>query len=156
MTTYYKKENDQYVAVSEYDHDFMESIPPGFHLIECRPGVKHVTYAIDPAIAPMIAAGTFCINQISDHIRKSTELKPHTPARVLDEEVHRRWIEYLDQLPDEARFLVTHGSARQAAQAGVEALSKKAEEFLKNPSVKKAYEHFILMCKLANEQETNK
>jgi hypothetical protein len=54
---YYLKEGRKYIPVSEYDSDLLDSFPKGTHIVMCYPGGKSTRYGIDPAYAPMIAAG---------------------------------------------------------------------------------------------------
>ena len=42
--------------------------------------------------------------------------------------------------------------AQDAAQAGIEAMIQEADKLMKNNGVRKAYEHFQLMCKLSTEK----
>jgi hypothetical protein len=49
--------------------------------------------------------------------------------------------------------MVSYSSARDAAEAGVKAMQQEADKFLKHESVRKSYEHFLLMCQLVKEQE---
>ena len=54
---YYEKRGRRYVPVAEYDGDFMDSYTHGTHLLMVYPGGQSRRYNIDPAYAPMIAAG---------------------------------------------------------------------------------------------------
>jgi hypothetical protein len=54
---YYEKRGRRYVPVMEHDYELMDAMPKGNHLIMCFPGGKSTRYNIDPALAPMIAAG---------------------------------------------------------------------------------------------------
>jgi len=42
-------------------------------------------------------------------------------------------------------------STRDIAEAGVKAMIEEAEQLMSNPAVKKAYEHFQLVCELTRE-----
>jgi hypothetical protein len=53
------------------------------------------------------------------------------------------------------RFMFTHGSARDAAEAGVKAMQAEADKLMKHESVRKAYDHFMLMCKLTKQDLDN-
>jgi hypothetical protein len=44
-------------------------------------------------------------------------------------------------------------SAHEIAEAGIKALQKEADVLYLNPAVRKAYEHFILLCELTKEQQ---
>ena len=55
--TFYEKIGKRYYPVREYDSDFYESFPKGSHLVICTSGGRITRCNIDPAIAPMLAAG---------------------------------------------------------------------------------------------------
>jgi hypothetical protein len=42
-------------------------------------------------------------------------------------------------------------SYREAAEAGIKAMMEEADVLMSNPSVKNAYEHFMLVCELTKE-----
>jgi hypothetical protein len=42
-------------------------------------------------------------------------------------------------------------SIHDCAEAGLKAMQDEAEKLLKNDGVRKAYDHFMLMCELAKE-----
>ena len=44
-------------------------------------------------------------------------------------------------------------SAREACERAVESMEKEADKLMMHPAVRKAYEHFQLVCKLVNETE---
>jgi hypothetical protein len=46
---------------------------------------------------------------------------------------------------------LTRGSAREAAEMAVKAMADEAEKLLENPSVRKAYERFLLIAELTKE-----
>jgi len=143
---YYEKKGRRYVPVSEYDSEWMDSFPAGNHLVMSYPGGSSRRFRIDPALAPMIAAGRYAEEAIATRIREATELRPLD--RVVDEDTNRRWKKFIATVPDNFRFMFTHGSARDAAEAGVEAMQQEAMKLMQNPSVQKAYEQFMLVCEL--------
>jgi hypothetical protein len=63
-----------------------------------------------------------------------------------------RWRAFITTMPEDMRFMMTYGSAREAAEAGVQAMMSEADKMMKNESVRKAYDHFMLMCKLAKDE----
>lgn len=150
-TLFYKKVGRRYVPVSEYDSEYCDSYPKGSHLVVCRPGSTMRMFNIDPMLAPMIAAGTYAVDEISQSIQKATELRPMN--RQMTERDHQRWIDFIKTMPEDMRFMMTHGSARDAAEAGVQTMIKEAEKLMSNPAVKKAYERFMLVCQLTKESE---
>lgn len=150
---FYKKQGRRYVPVSEYDNELLDSFPKGDHLVSVYPGGGSRRYRIDPALAPMIAAGRHAEDAICRKIQEATELRPMN--REIDEETQRKWKKFIETIPEDFRFMFTHGSARDAAEAGVNAMQKEADKLMKHESVRKAYEHFLLMCELTKEQEND-
>ena len=143
---YYEKKGRRYVPVAEYDSDYLDSFPAGNHLVMCYPGGSSRRFRIDPALAPMIAAGRYAEEAITGRIREATELRPLN--REIDEETQRKWKKFIATVPEDFRFMFTHGSARDAAEAGVEAMQQEAMKLMQNSSVQKAYEQFMLVCEL--------
>ena len=148
---FYEKVGRKYVPVSEYDNTLLDAFPKGDHLVSVYPGGASRRYRIDPALAPMIAAGRYAEEAITRKIQEATELRPMN--REIDEETHRKWKKFISTVPEDFRYMFTHGSARDAAEAGVEAMIAEADRLMQNDSVRKAYEHFMLMCKLTKEKE---
>lgn len=145
---FYEKIGRRYVPVSEYDSEVLDSFPKGATLVICTPSSHSRKYNIEPALAPLIAAGEYALNDISQAIYKATELRPeHQPLTTEQRDNWKR----LNKSLGEGAYSLTHGSARQAAEAGVRALQKEAEITLTNPAVRKAYEHFMTIYQLTKE-----
>lgn len=149
-TIFYKKVGRRYVPVSEYDSELLDAFPKGNHLIMSYPGGTSRRFNIEPALAPMIAAGRVAEDAISRRIQQETELRPAN--REIDEETQRKWKKFIATIPEDFRFMFTHGCARDAAEAGVKAMQEEADKLMQHESVRKAYDHFILMCKLTKEE----
>lgn len=141
----------KYVPVAEYDSDYLDSFPKGNHLVMCYPGGTSRKFNIDPDYAAMIAAGRVAEDAICEAIRKATELRPaKTP---ITEEQRAAWKALAESFGDELCTL--NGlSIHDAALAGVKAMQAEANKLLTNPAVKKAYEHFQMICSLTREQES--
>ena len=148
---FYKKQGRRYVPVSEYDNELLDGFPKGDHLVSVYPGGGSRRYRIDPALAPMIAAGRYAEEAITRKIQDATELRPMN--REIDEETQRKWKKFISTVPEEFRYMFTHGCARDAAEAGVKAMQEEADRLMQNEAVRKSYEHFMLMCKLTKERE---
>jgi hypothetical protein len=148
-TVFYKKVGRRYVPVSEYDSELLDAFPKGTHIVMSYPGGKSTRYNIDPNYAAMIAAGRVAEDAITQSIQHSTELRPMN--REMDEDLQRRWKEFIATVPDHFRFMFTHGSARDAAEAGVKAMQEEADRLMKHESVRRAYEQFQLVCKLVSQ-----
>jgi hypothetical protein len=46
-------------------------------------------------------------------------------------------------------------SIHDCAEAGVKAMQDEADKLLQNESVRRAYDHFMLMCELARDHKVN-
>lgn len=148
---FYKKVGRKYQPVSEYDSDLLDAYPQGAHLVVTKPGSRSTQYRIDPALAPMIAAGRYAQDAMADSIRQATELRPHNHEMSEAEQI--KWKQFIRTMPDEFRFMMTHGSAMDAVDAGIKAMQAEADKMLTNPAVRKAYDNFMLICKLTKKEE---
>jgi len=149
---YYEKIGRRYVPVSEYDSEYLDSFPRGSHLVMVYPGGSSRRFNIDPALAPMIAAGRVAEDAISSAVMRATEVQPKRKA--MTEAEMDAWNNLIAVWGDEARSLI-RPCARDVAEAGVKAMMTEAEKLLENESVRKAYDHFMLMCKLVKEKEND-
>lgn len=146
--TFYEKVGRRYRPVHEYDQTLMDSFPKGTHLVICYPGGKSTRYNIDPAYAPMIAAGRIAEDSISEAIRKASDLRPKRAPITAGQQ--QAWENLIKEFGEEARFL-EWPSAREVAEAGVKAMSVEANKLLTNPAVKLAYDHFLMVAELTKE-----
>jgi hypothetical protein len=98
----------------------------------------------------MIAAGRVAEDAICDSLRKSSEMKPQrtpiTPGQK------KAWEKLAKEFGDELCPL-TYGSTRDHAEAAVKAMMVEADKLLTNPSVRKAYERFLLIAELTKEHD---
>lgn len=145
---FYEKIGRRYIPVSEYNQDLMGALPKGTHMIMCYPGGQSTHYKIDPAYAPMIAAGRVATDVIASAIVKASDLRTRT--KPLTEEQIEAWKYLVKVLGPEANTL-EWPSAREAAENAVKAMTEEAQKLLTVPAVKKAYEHFLLVCELTKE-----
>jgi hypothetical protein len=147
---FYEKVGRRYRPVLEYDNEVMDAFPKGDHLVSVRSGCTSRRFRVDPALAPMIAAGLYAEDAICRKIQEATELRP--ASRTIDEDTLHRWQQFVKTIPEEHRLMFTHGSARDAAEAGVRAMQEEADRLMQNDVVRKAYEQFLLVCKLSTRQ----
>lgn len=152
-TTFYKKVGRRYVPVSEYDSEFADAFPKGNHLISIYPGGKSVRYRIDPAFAPLIAAGRYAEDAITDAVVQATKFTPS--RKPVTEEQREAWNRLCIAFGDD-RYALHYDSARGVAEKAVETLTKEANKLLDNPAVKKAYDHFLLVAKLAASEQNER
>ena len=147
---FYEKIGRRYVPVSEYDSDFLDSFPKGCHIIMSYPGGKSTRYGIDPAFAPMIAAGRYAEDTICHAMHKESEARPK--ERPITKRQQRAWEEMKAAFGDEM-FSLQFSSIRDLAEAGVKAMQDEADKLLKHEAVKQAYEQFLLVCELTKENK---
>ena len=150
--TYYQKVGRRYRAVYEYDQKLMDALPKGAHLVQVYPGGKSTRCNINPAYAPMIAAGRVAEDKISEAIRKATDMRPASKETKLTEEQIRCWKE-LSKAFGEDNHALQWPSAREACEEAVKAMSIEAEKLLTVPAVRKAYEHFLFVAELTKEHK---
>lgn len=149
---FYEKVGRRYKPVSEYDSNLMDAMWEGTHIVMCHPNGRSTRYNIDPAFAPMIAAGRFAEDAISRHIMDTSALRV-SKAKVLTEHQRQCW-EALQEALGEERLALEWCSYREAAEAGVVAMQQEADKLLSNPAVRQAYDHFMLLCELAKQEES--
>ena len=145
---YYEKIGRRYKPVHEYDSEFLDGFPKGNHLVMCYPGGSSRRFNIDPNYAAMIAAGRIAEDAISRVIVKATDLRPKSSP--ITPEQKAAWEKLVEVFGPEAKAL-EWPSAREACEEAVKAMTKEADKLMQNESVRKAYDHFQLMCKLAND-----
>ena len=146
---FYEKRGRRYVPVHEYDEYLMDGLPYGNHLIMCYPGGQSRRYNIDPALAPMIAAGRVAEDKMSEAVRKASEMRPR--RHPLTEKQQQAWQRLNKALGDDV-YTLEIASARDIAEAGIKAMQAEAERLMTNPAVRLAYEQFLLVCELTKKQ----
>ena len=146
---YYEKKDRRYVPVAEYDKEYLDSFPKGNHLVMCYPGGSSRRFCIDPAYAPMIAAGRVAKDAICDALRKASEIQPAVKALTLEQQ--EAWEQLIKVFGDDARCL-HRASSHDIAEAGLEAMQAEAKKLMQNASVRQAYEQFLMVCKLTSSK----
>ena len=147
---FYKKSGRRYIPVQEYDNELLDAFPKGTHLVDVYPGGSSRRFNIDPAYAPMIAAGRVAEDAISKSIMDASALrvperdKPLTPAQL------KAW-KALAKAFGKEQYALEWCSYREAAEAGVKAMQAEADKLLANPTVRKAYEKFLFVAELTKE-----
>jgi hypothetical protein len=149
---FYKKVGRRYVPVYEYDQKFTNSLPKGTHLLQVYPGGQSTRYNINPAYAPMIAAGRVAEDAISEVIRKATDMRPANKEIKLTAEQIRCW-KALSKAFGKDNHALQWPSAREACEEAVKAMQIEAEKLLTVPAVRKAYEHFLFVAELTKEHK---
>lgn len=150
---YYEKVGRRYLPTAEYDSDFLDSFPKGNHLVMCYPGGSSRRFNIDPNYAAMIAAGRVAEETIARALVQASEVQYRDAKRqALTEEQREAWNNLIRVFGDSARSL-TWPAARDIAEAGVRAMMEEAEQLLANPSVRRAWDRFQLVCELTKEHK---
>jgi hypothetical protein len=142
---FYIKEGRRYVPVSEYDSELLDAFPKGTHIVMSYPGGASRRFNIDPNYAAMIAAGRVAEDAMCRAMSKASELRPaRTPITPGQK---KAWEKLAKEFGDELCTL--HGqSIHDVVEAGVKAMQVEADELMKHESVRKAYDHFFLMCQM--------
>lgn len=150
MTTFYKKIGRRFVEIGEYDSEWQDHLPYGDHLVSVRRGSQSRRFNIDPALAPMIAAGLYAEDAITQAIFEAQSVRPE-PMKLT-----KRQQELVNALTtsmrqQDARWL--RPSSRDAAEAAVRALQKEANRRMRHPAVRAAYEQFLTVARLCEDEE---
>ena len=142
---YYEKKGRRYVPVSEYDSEYLDSFPKGNHLVMCYPGGSSRRFCIDPALAPMIAAGRYAEDVICDALRKASDLRPKRAPITKGQQA--AWENLVKEFGEDARML-EWPSARDVCEQAVKAMQIEADRLMQHASVRQSYEQFMLVCEL--------
>ena len=151
--TLYEKIGGKYVPVKEYDPIIHDAFPKGSTLVVTVPLGRSYRHIVDPALAPLIAAGIHAEDAISAVIVRAQEMRPHRNAELTVEQ-RAAWEAFVEVMGDAGRYIEIP-SAREATEAGVAALVEEAKKLMENPSVKLAYDHFMLVCQLAKDNHSS-
>jgi hypothetical protein len=152
-TIFYIKKGRRYIPHSSYSTEFCDSFPKGTHLVDVYPGGSSRRFNIDPAYAPMIAAGRVAEDAMCRAISAASELRPRqTP---LTEGQRKAWRKLAKEFGDELATL-NISSARDIAEAGLKAMQVEADRLLTNPAVRKAYDRFLFVAELTKDHASNK
>lgn len=147
--TLYKKVGDEYVAVSEYSEEMNRHFHKGAHLVICEPGITMYRYNIEPANAAIAAAATvFADNLAAAFVQSSYKIRSDqlTPEQIA------MWEQFISSVLSSSP-VISSSSYADIAISISQVAANKVESLLKVPAVQKAYDHFLLMCKIAAETE---
>ena len=147
---YYEKIGRRYVPVSEYDSEYLDSFSRGTHIVMCYPGGQSRRYNIDPNYAAMIAAGRLAEDGICEAMRKASEMRPQRTPLTPGQK--KAWEKLAKEFGDGLAAL-SMGSARDHAEAGVNAMIAEADKLMSHPAVRDAYEQFQTVCNLVKQKQ---
>jgi len=151
-TIFYIKKGRKYIPHSAYSSEFCDSFPKGTHLVQSYPGGSSRRFNIDPAYAPMIAAGRVAEDVISKRIMEASDLRMKPRSTPLTPRQKKAWDTLVKEFGEEARYL-EWPSARECAEEAVKAMTVEAEKLLQHPAARKAYDNFLLVCAIVKETE---
>lgn len=153
-TIFYIKKGRRYIPHSAYSSEFCDSFPKGTHLVQSYPGGSSRRFNIDPAYAPMIAAGRVAEDVISKRIMEATEIRRNSRNRETPLTPGQRaaWDKLVEEFGPDARQL-EWPSARECAEAAVKAMTDEAMLLLSNPAVKRSWDNFQLICQLTKDNQ---
>lgn len=153
---FYEKVGRRYQPVREYDSTLMDAMPKGAHLVVVYPGGQSTRYNVDPNYAAMIAAGRVAEDAVSKAVVRAGELRMQRQDRErrLTPGQKEAWENLVKEFGQSAKQL-EWPSAREVAEEAVKALQEEAEKLMKHDSVRKSYEHFLLMCELTKESKND-
>lgn len=145
---FYEKVGRRYRPVYEYDQVLLDSFPKGNHLVMCYPGGQSRRFNIEPNHAALIAAGRVAEDVMCKAIQQASELRPQrTP---LTEGQRRAWKKLAKEFGDDLATL-SIASARDIAEAGLDAMQTEAADLMTHPAVRDAYDRFLLTCELVKK-----
>ena len=147
-TIFYIKKGRRYIPHSTYSTEFCDSFPKGTHLVQVYPGGSSRRFNIDPAYAPMIAAGRVAEDAISKALMRASDLRPKSAP--MTQEQRDAWNHLIEVFGEEARTL-EWPSAREACEEAVKAMTVEADKLLGNPIVRQAYDRFLFIAELTRE-----
>jgi hypothetical protein len=147
---FYEKVGRRYVPVMEYDNELIDAFPKGTHIVMSYPGGQSRRYNIDPNYAAMIAAGRVAEDAICTAMGKADEVQP--PRKALTEAERDAWNNLIAVWGDEARSLC-RACVRDVAEAAVQAMQDEADKLMTHEAVRRAYEHFQMVCQLTKQNE---
>lgn len=151
---YYEKIGRRYIPVKEYDSDLLSAFPKGNHLVMSYPGGRSTVFNIDPNYAAMIAAGRVAQDTMTKVVQEASEIsREENTENPLTPEQKAAWEHLVELFGERARYL-HWPSARDVVDAGLKAMQHEADRLMKHPSVKNAYEHFLLVAELTKDENT--
>lgn len=148
VTTFYKKVGRRYIPVLEHDSEVMDALPYGDHLISVRRSSESRRHRVDPAFAPMIAAGLYALDAMVKSIYDNMSLREE-PVRLTPQQ--QKLMSELTASMNRQDLKWTRPAAFDAAQAGIRTLQEEAERLMTNPAVREAYEKFLVVAKLSQK-----
>lgn len=149
---FYEKRGRRYVPVAEYDSEYLDSFPKGNHLVMCYPGGQSRKFNVDPNYAALIAAGRAAEDKICSAILKASEARPSRTPLTAGQ--IRAWKKLKKEFGDEM-FGLRGVSVRDCVEEGMKVIMEEADLLLKNPTVKNAFEQFLMVSQLTKSNKNH-
>jgi hypothetical protein len=151
-TTFYVRRGRRYYPVSQWDPELDRAMPFGDHLVSVRENSETRRHCIEPALAPMIAAGLLAEEAMSRAIHNAMELRPQSqPLTPRQRELLRELTDSMNGA--DARW--SRASAQDAARAGVEAMIEEAQRIMQSAAAQRAYRDFLLVVELTRKEKSS-
>ena len=148
-TTYYKKEEDgTYTPIQEYDPNFMDSLPFGIHMVDCKQGSQIRIYHLNPDHITLWASAYLLRNKlesvVEDIYQPGIIPEPYTPEQ-------EKAYAALKKTFDKDTFELKFPSNREVADKLCELLVELIDDEIKgNSTLRSLWEKYnatVALCK---------
>ena len=143
--TFYRRQGRKYVPVTYYDSELDNSWHEGAHLVIVEPNTTIRRVGINPDFATVIAAASYARDAMANAIFEASKFRP--VDQPLTQEQLDAWHQ-MEKVMGSRLYTLTSTSAYDVVDAGIEAMTKRANELLENPAVKRAWDNFMMVCQL--------
>ncbi|MCX7592624.1 MAG: hypothetical protein N2235_02470 [Fischerella sp.] len=146
---YYRKEGRKYVPVAESAIDLFEALPYGFYVVEVNSTGQHSRRGIDPRFADFAAAALHLKSRLVDILLDASRAKLSAKQPLTPEQL-AAWQELNRVFGDSISLL--HPSLQDIAAQFLEEIQRKAQELHDNPTVRAAYEQYLMAVELTRDK----
>lgn len=143
--TFYRRQGRKYVPVTYYDSDLDNSWHEGVHLVIVEPNTTIRRFNIDPDFATTIAAASYARDAMASAVFEASKFR--SAEEPLTQEQLDAWYQ-MEKVMGSRLHTLTSVSAYDVVDAGIEAMTKRAQHLLENPAVKRAWDNFMMVCQL--------
>jgi hypothetical protein len=143
---YHKTKNGDFVPA---DLGFFETgrLPVGHYLLTVEKGGQSLMSNVDPAFAPLIAATMAARSKVVDAVSKAGEARLSNGQKLITPEEKEAWETFIAKTG--FKYL-EYPSCSEITDTTLAALVYESSAFIeKNPTIKAAYEEFLLLCQMA-------
>lgn len=147
---FYVKRGKRYMPIRVWDSHFMDALPIGNHLVTVEKNGKCSNFNVNPKTVPLLAASKICREKIIEALAEAQEYKPS--RKPLTPTQRELWQKLANSFAEGEVHMLRESNAAVADKV-TDVLIEEAEKLLDNPSVRKAWENFELICKLTAEEK---